>query len=293
MTWLALTPTPWQLTGVADETREALQVLPSAQAQAEFGRLFRQEWPFYQRAYAARLPTLPALADGAAIGGGLSNPTYLNFVLYTQFKVLARHLDGVAARDAFSRALGDRLLATVAPGAVRVAAAPPAAGEDADAPLRAGIRVLVDAFVAGGYLRAYTLAWDNAVPFLPGRPGADAAAEAAQQASNAFGGSEGAGGPAARFQLRLEQPADLEGGVALRAEEDGFWAALVPSALGALLRAVNRPAVIDETYFQDTWQSPSALSDRLLLALGDPFFQVEVPFVPDVLICDGRFTPPE
>jgi hypothetical protein len=81
--------------------------------------------------------------------------------------------------------------------------------------------------------------------------------------------------------------------VALRAEEDGFWAALVPSALGALLRATGRPAVIDETYFQDNWQSPAALSDRVLLALGDPFFQVEVPFVPDVLICDGRFAQPE
>ena len=277
---------------MADETRDALQVLPSAQAQAEFGRLFRQEWPFYQHAYAARLPTLPSLADGAATGGGLSNPTYLNFVLYTQFKVLARHLDGAAARDAFSRALGDRLLAAVAPGAVSVATAPPAPGEDADAPLRAAIRLLVDAFVAGGYLRAYTLAWDNAVPFLPGAPGAEAAAEAAQQASGAFGSSED-GGRATRFQLRLEQPADLEGGVALRAEEEGFWAALVPSALGALLRAANRPAVIDETYFQDNWQSPSALRDRVLLALGDPFFQVEVPFVPDVLICDGRFTQPE
>ena len=273
---------------MADETRDALQVLPAAAAQAEFGRLYRQEWQYYRQANAARLPALATLADGTGVGSGLGNPAYLNFVLYIQFKVLARHLDGVEARDAFSRALGDKLLAAVAPGAVAVATAPPEAGADADAPLRAAIRVLADAFVAGGYARAYTLAWDNAVPFLPGRPGADAALEAAEQASGAAMGTDG--GRATRFQLRLEQPADLEGGVALRAEEDGFWAALVPSALGALLRAAGRPALIDETYFQDAWQGPPALRDRLLLAFGDPFFQVEVPFVPDVLICDGRFT---
>jgi hypothetical protein len=282
------------LTGVADETREALGVLASTDAQIEFSRLFRQEWPYYQRANAARLPSLPELGNGPAVGspgaaGGLSNPSYLNFVLYCLFKVLARHLNTPEARTAFTRALGDRLLAAVAPGATAVAAAPPPPGADADAPLRAAIRQLLDAFVAGGYAKSYSLAWDNSMPFLPGVPGADAAVAAAEAASGAFGSR----GRAERFQLRVEQPADLEGGVALRAEEDGFWAALVPAALGALLRSANRPAEIDEVYFQDAWQGPAALSDRVLLALGDPFFTVEVPFVPDVLICDGRFTQTE
>jgi len=202
--------------------------------------------------------------------------------------VLAKHLKGDEARAAFSAALGDRLLAAVAPGAAAAALAAPTPGADADAPLRGAIRSLVEPFVAGGYARSYSLAWGNATAFLPSSPGAEAAEEAAARASEAPSGAEP--GRASRFQLRLEQPADLEGGVALRAEEDGWWAALVPSALGALLRVARRPAVLDETYFQDRWQSPPALRDRVLLALGDPFFQVEVPFVPDVLICDGRFT---
>ena len=40
------------LTGVADDTREALRVLPAQQAQTEFARLFRQEFPYYARCVA-------------------------------------------------------------------------------------------------------------------------------------------------------------------------------------------------------------------------------------------------
>ena len=274
---------------MADATREALRVLPSDQAQLEFSRLYRQEWPYYQKANASQLPPLPPAAAGAdgAPGDttGLSNPAYLNFVLYVQFKVLARHLGDDAARDAFTAALGDRLLAAAAPGALATARRTPSGvGSDPDAALKAGIRELLDAFVRGGYMRSYALAWD-AAPFLPGAPDA---LDAPSGEGVSAGGDAGAAPPAMRgFQARLRAPADLPGGVALRAEEGGFWAALVPAALAALLRGAGRPAsAVDETYFQDAWQSPPRLSDRLLLALGDPFFQVDVPFTPDTLVLD-------
>jgi hypothetical protein len=295
---------------VADATREALGVLPSRDAQLAFSRLYRQEWPYYQKANAARLPALPAGADTGGDTTGLSNASYLNFVLYVQFKVLAKALLGAPARNAFSAALGDRLLAAAAPGAVATARRRGAGGDaDGDDALRAGIRELLDAFVAGGYMRSYVLAW-GAAPFLPDTPGGADSADASedfdkigaaepspeqQQQADALrdgtagSGTVGAGARARRFQVRLVAPADIEGGVALRAEEDGFWAALVPSALAALLRAAGRPAAVDETYFQDAWQSPPALRDRLLLALGDPFFEVEVPFTPDTLVLDCTF----
>jgi hypothetical protein len=298
-----------QLTGVADATREALAVLPSREAQLSFSRLYRQEWPYYRKANAQRLPALPPGADDAAGGdtSGLSNATYLNFVLYVQFKVLAKALVGTSARDAFSAALGERLLAAAAPGALATATARSSAGagvdgDDGDAALRAGIRELLDAFVTGGYMRSYVLAW-GAAPGLPDAPGfvPDAEDDAAATMQARQDGSDGAGGDAGdvasgaqgarvrRFQVRLIAPADIEGGVALRAEEEGFWAALVPSALAALLRASGRAASVDETYFQDAWQSPASLRDRVLLALGDPFFEVEVPFVPDTLVLDCTF----
>lgn len=43
-------------------------------------------------------------------------------------------------------------------------------------------------------------------------------------------------------------------------------------------------SVVDEYFYQDEWQGPSRLSDRILLFLGDPLEQVDVPFTPTTLV---------
>lgn len=43
-------------------------------------------------------------------------------------------------------------------------------------------------------------------------------------------------------------------------------------------------STVDEYFYQDEWQGPSKLSDRILLFLGDPLEQVDVPFTPTTLI---------
>ncbi len=43
------------------------------------------------------------------------------------------------------------------------------------------------------------------------------------------------------MQVRLHRPADLEAGVALRAEEDGFWGRPVSASLQGLLQTAGYP----------------------------------------------------
>ena len=148
--------------------------------------------------------------------------------------------------------------------------------------LRSSVTALLDWFVAGGYMRSYSVFW-GALPSLPDLPGTSAAL----QSSVSDAGENGVPG---RCQIRLNAPADLAGCVALRAEQDGWWLRLVPATLAALFDTAGCTADIDEAFFQDVWQSPSKLSDRILLALGDPAGVVEVPFVPDTLALDVTYS---
>lgn len=73
--------------------------------------------------------------------------------------------------------------------------------------------------------------------------------------------------------------------MALRQEEDGFWGHAVSSMMAALYAAGGYSgAGADEYFYQDAWSGPSALSDRVLLLLGDPLQQVEVPFTAQTLV---------
>ena len=47
-------------------------------------------------------------------------------------------------------------------------------------------------------------------------------------------------------------------------------------------------ATVDEYFFQDRWQGPASLKDKILLFLGDPLMTVEVPWEPTTLIQDWR-----
>ena len=242
-------------------------------------QLLRREWAYYAPANALALQPAPsaALLVGPAppeLASRLSQPLFLNFVLYCTFKAVARCLgSSTDAREQFSQALGERLLAAVAPQAA--SAARTSGGGEAS--LRSAVPALLDAFVAGGYMRSYTITW-GALPSLPDVPGGVNAAD-----SRVFTDDVAP----TRCQLKLNAPADLTGGVALRAEESGWWSRLVPVALLALWSAAGLASSrIDESYFQDTWHSPAKLTDKLLLALGDPLFSVDVPFIPDTLALD-------
>lgn len=86
------------------------------------------------------------------------------------------------------------------------------------------------------------------------------------------------------LQLKLQQPADIEGVVALRSEEDGFWSRHVSSLVAALLRAGGYAPAVDEYFYQDFWSGPESTADKLLLLFGDPLQQVEVPWNPTTLV---------
>eukprot|EP00882_Tetradesmus_deserticola_P020951 GHRQ01022644.1.p1 GENE.GHRQ01022644.1~~GHRQ01022644.1.p1 ORF type:complete len:196 (+),score=84.50 GHRQ01022644.1:453-1040(+) len=89
------------------------------------------------------------------------------------------------------------------------------------------------------------------------------------------------------FQVKLHQPADIEGCVSLRQEEDGFWSRHVSSMLAALLAAGGYSAEsVDEYFYQDSWQGPSSAAGKLLLLFGDPLQQVDVPWTPTTLVQD-------
>lgn len=86
-------------------------------------------------------------------------------------------------------------------------------------------------------------------------------------------------------QVKLLQPADIEGCVALRAEDDGFWSRHISSILAALLHTAGySSAAADEYFYQDYWQGPSRAADKLLMMFGDPLQQVEVPWTPTTLV---------
>lgn len=54
----------------------------------------------------------------------------------------------------------------------------------------------------------------------------------------------------------------------------------------AVFEAAGLSVTCDETFFQNEWQSPSDLKSKLLLFIGDPLFQVDVPFTPDTLVME-------
>jgi hypothetical protein len=85
-------------------------------------------------------------------------------------------------------------------------------------------------------------------------------------------------------QVRIRLPADVEGSVSLRSEENGFWGRPVSSMLGRLLHHAGYQSTVDEFFFQDEWAPPAGLKQKIMLFLGDPLMEVEVPWQPESLI---------
>jgi hypothetical protein len=45
---------------------------------------------------------------------------------------------------------------------------------------------------------------------------------------------------------------------------------------------------VDEYFYQDYWSGPQSLGDKVLLLLGDPLQQVDVPWKPTTLVQDWQ-----
>lgn len=86
------------------------------------------------------------------------------------------------------------------------------------------------------------------------------------------------------MQIRLRKPADIEGSVSLRGEQDGFWSRSISNMLRRLFVQAGYQVAVDESFLQDTWHPPRGLPQQVLLFLGDPLNQVDVPWVPETLI---------
>ena len=122
------------------------------------------------------------------------------------------------------------------------------------------------------------------------------------------------------FQVKLHRPADILGSVALRSEEGSSWPGTVSSCLllllgrqgysaagedapeavvqgqtrdaSGLLERAAGSAECDEFFYQDAWQGPTSLADRVLLFFGDPLEKVGVDFVPTTLVQNWRLRGP-
>ncbi|KAG2499349.1 hypothetical protein HYH03_002924 [Edaphochlamys debaryana] len=83
----------------------SLGVMEEVEFQEEVFKLRQREYRYY--AEANGLPRVPDLSDGT---GGLSNPAYFNFLQYTLWKVLYRHVTDPAQREAAARSAAGHLL---------------------------------------------------------------------------------------------------------------------------------------------------------------------------------------
>eukprot|EP00955_Chlamydomonas_euryale_P012820 138311-Chlamydomonas_euryale.AAC.2 len=249
------------------------------QLQREIFRLRDREYPYYYDANKDRLPRIPDLSD---LSGGMSNTTYFNFNYYILFKVAARRAQGAELRTRLNAMYGQQLLPRVWEGADAAAAAAAAdgfSGRASQAAVLSLITTLLDVLLNQGYMCGYQVVWGEAPGTWPGDwmlSQARIAGEPADTATDARG---------LVFQVKIHEPADIKGSIALRAEEDGFWSRAVSSMVAVLLKQAGYgEAVADEYFFQDEWSGPTDFSSQLLMLLGDPLEMVDVPFVPTTLI---------
>lgn len=264
------------------EANKSLNLMSEESFQAANFRLRDREYQYYYQANKDRLPRVPDLSDQS---GGLSNPVYFNFVYYIAWKVVARELRSPEARSAFNAEVGRQMVQLVAPGAaVTIAQSREVNGGVARVrDVQQAVESVLRDLQSRGYAERVQVVWGSSNSDVPYKwEGDDAAAVRVTEDDAAS---------LAAFQVRLRRPADVEGSVSLRSEEDGFWSRAVSSMLIQLLRDGGYDAAADEYFLQDEWEPPRGLRERLLLFLGDPLMEVEVPWRPESLIQDWRAAP--
>jgi len=249
------------------EARAELRV-DEADFSAAVTRLASAEWPFAWRyAYGSSPPPPPLLSTPP------TDAFALNFLLYAAFKTTARFLPEPEQRLVLDETLGRLILLRVAPAAGQAARA--AAEQHDEQAFVRSLQACLEALVTAGYCRTFVLAW-GATP--------DVLSDAAPGGVEAELSTVLPAGSARGAQLRLNAPVDIAGGVALRAEENGWWGRPASAMLSSLFREGGYEATFDEDFLQDAWKGPSKFSDQVLLALGDPLGSVDIPFQPDVLL---------
>ncbi|KAF5837526.1 hypothetical protein DUNSADRAFT_4219 [Dunaliella salina] len=217
--------------------------------------------------------------------GAVQHKVY-DLVSYISWKVVAAHVQSPDAQAELCRKFARSFLAGLWPNAMVQNRG--AADEQAtELQVYGALSRLLEILQENGYLCRYQIIWDEQPGTWPqdwmeqpvtveGRP--PSATEAAP---------EGLG-----FQIKLYQPADLEGSIALRSEEEAFWPSTVPNMITLLLEAAGYQQAISDTYFyQDRWQGPKSWTDQLLLKLGDPLEQVGIDFYPTTLVMDWQISP--
>jgi len=213
-----------------------------------------------------------------------------DLVSYISWKVVAAHVKAPEAQAELCRTFAGSFLAGLWPDALAQIKAQNKGGADVQATelqVYGAINRLLEILQKNGYLCRYQIIWDEQPGTWPqdwmeqpvtleGRP--PSATEVAPQ---------GLG-----FQIKLYQPAELEGSIALRSEEEAFWPSTVPNMIMLLLEAAGYQQAFPDTYFyQDRWQGPKSWTDQLLLKLGDPLEQVGIDFYPTTLVMDWQISP--
>ncbi|GAX78310.1 hypothetical protein CEUSTIGMA_g5752.t1 [Chlamydomonas eustigma] len=306
-----------------------MKVTDEKSFQSEVFKLRDREYKYYYENNKDRLEPIPDLSDMA---GGLSNPSYFNFVSYILWKVAARKLPSTELRTQFGLEYGRQLLKLVWDNAadqiqLQLAETPRSRSRDATSdlgstassmrqPASSGIKQdgrqilpasrlisvvqqLLERLQSQGYMCGYQIVWGE-VPgtwpedWMKSQPRVvvaeqlmDGNASELDEAGNGAGSASKRVGSMMTMQIKLHMPADIEGGVALRAEEDGFWPRAVSSMLFTIFELTGYgSSQVDEYFYQDYWSGPAKMSDKLLLMLGDPFEQVDIPWVPTTLVQD-------
>lgn len=241
-------------------------VMEAKEFQEKRFRLQRQEWPYYKEAFQHELPE--QLGDLVENDGGMTYPSYFNFLSYVQWKVVADKLEDRESKNAFVRKVGRNAWNVYKPEI-----------DWMEKNMRKALANVLDFFVQGGYIDDYEIVWDNfqaSVPTLE------------QQWTGGSDVSDSVGVLPRAFQVRLKGPVDIVSSVALRAEEDGLWQRCVSSVLGAFLEDRGFGSAVDEYIFQDEWTGPRTLGGKVLLLFGDPLQQVDVPFQPNAILQEWR-----
>ncbi|CAG9467195.1 unnamed protein product [Pedinophyceae sp. YPF-701] len=261
------------------------------QFQARATRLRLREYGYYYEANKDKLPVVPDLADGT---GGQSNPTFLNFSLYVTWKAAFGLVQTSSERERLVRTAGVKFADLCLPDARATlrASAEANGGRAKPEVVKTEVGKLLTALEEGNYVLGSSAIWGT-TPSV-GNPQADGRGYMPSTSIDIGGDAVLPGvtglAPGEVFQVRLLRPADIEGAVSLRAEEDGDWGHLVSASVAALLEAGGIKADVDEYFFQDSWEPPRTLWEKVLLFFGDPLFQVQVPWTPTSLIQDWVVT---
>lgn len=251
-------------------------VLTETQFQQENFKLRDREYRYYYAANKDRLPAIPDLGDES---GGLSNPTYFNFINYVLWKVASAHLRD-EQRGTFTAAVGKSLLEALDSEPLLYNVSYSGERPATQLQLCRSIDHLLSKLQSSGYICGYQLVWGA----TPGSWPADWMLKGPRLAGDV---PAQASADNMKFQVKLHLPADIEGCIALRAEEEGFWGPYVSAMLAHLVTGAGYADVAADEYFvQDDWSGPKNNADALLLLFGDPLQQVDIPWYPTTLVQD-------